>query len=442
MRGWAVWAAMVCVLAIASAARAEDIDITGFGPFSFGMSSEAARNAMRDAEWRSMNIPPNREVLTAPPGVMVAGMALAPILNFTDDRLDSMTLELNQQIDRSENCTRLHRRIVTAIEPGVGVLSGAAAPNEYGRPADARKTGRGSEMRYYAFDDVGERWGYSNRRGRGFVEVSSRFKRYSRDPSILVCKIEISLDSAPLVEFPAQAPITPQQLAAATFIIDEPVWIERPTARDFEYNVSGVAIEHQIGGAVGLDCLVVEQGRLNCLVAQETPPGWWWGPAALNLSRYYRIADEIDGRATRGARVHLPVEVGAGDPSHAAPPPSSAADAAELARLVAEAPSAQELAQAEELVGPEWMELPSGANFAKYYPRAALQAGQEGRAVLNCLVREDGSLRCAIEQEEPEGAGFGPAALGISQSFRVAPAIDGHPTSGKRVRVPVSFRLG
>ncbi len=95
------------------------------------------------------------------------------------------------------------------------------------------------------------------------------------------------------------------------------------------------------------------------------------------------------------------------------------------------------------ITDPTWIERPSGRDFARYYPDRALQRGQEGRVTLDCLVAADGRISCSVTSEDPSGWGFGDAAIRISRSFRMAPATrDGAPTSGGRVRVPISFRLG
>ncbi len=101
----------------------------------------------------------------------------------------------------------------------------------------------------------------------------------------------------------------------------------------------------------------------------------------------------------------------------------------------------RELDGAQSLVGAQWLARPSAETFDRYYPLGARDAGVEGRTELDCLVNADGSLRCLVADEAPYGGGFGEAALRIAQDFRVLR--DGVHASavGKRVRIPITFRL-
>jgi len=95
------------------------------------------------------------------------------------------------------------------------------------------------------------------------------------------------------------------------------------------------------------------------------------------------------------------------------------------------------------ITNPQWLERPSGRDFARYYPRRALERGQEGRVVLDCIVGSDGRIGCSVSSEDPSGWDFGDAAVRISRSFRMSPRMEnGAPTEGGRVRVPITFRVG
>jgi periplasmic protein TonB len=95
------------------------------------------------------------------------------------------------------------------------------------------------------------------------------------------------------------------------------------------------------------------------------------------------------------------------------------------------------------LTGITWLARPSQQDFDRYYPPRANQREQEGRVVLDCIVSGDGRIACTVASEEPSGWGFGDAAVRISRNFRAAAQTsDGRPTSGGRVRVPITFRLG
>jgi protein TonB len=89
-----------------------------------------------------------------------------------------------------------------------------------------------------------------------------------------------------------------------------------------------------------------------------------------------------------------------------------------------------------------FLERPSGRDFERFYPHRALERGVSGRVVLDCNVAANGRLSCAVASEDPAGWGFGDASLRAAQQFRVAPATaDGAPTSGGRLRVPMTWQV-
>jgi protein TonB len=88
---------------------------------------------------------------------------------------------------------------------------------------------------------------------------------------------------------------------------------------------------------------------------------------------------------------------------------------------------------------PHWRRRPS--DLQRYYPRRALSVGVEGDVVLDCLVRVDGALNCAVESEDPTGWGFADAAQRIAAAHRMAPATRGGVPVEGRYRMRVPFRV-
>lgn len=68
---------------------------------------------------------------------------------------------------------------------------------------------------------------------------------------------------------------------------------------------------------------------------------------------------------------------------------------------------------------PRWEAEPSGAEYARLYPRAALNQNVSGVAVLCCTPRADRGLDCRVGHEWPEASGFGAASLEAAQRFRL-----------------------
>ena len=93
---------------------------------------------------------------------------------------------------------------------------------------------------------------------------------------------------------------------------------------------------------------------------------------------------------------------------------------------------------------PDWVERPSGYDFARWYPAAARNTMIEGEAIIQCKVTLDERVEdCLVESESPEGMGFGPATVGIASAFRLRPTrVDGVPVDEAIVRIPISWRLG
>ncbi len=94
------------------------------------------------------------------------------------------------------------------------------------------------------------------------------------------------------------------------------------------------------------------------------------------------------------------------------------------------------------ITNPDWARMVTGKEIAKYYPKAALVEDLAGRAVLNCNVSVAGTLeQCGVTNVDPEGVGFGEAALAMRVAFRMRPLTrDGVPVAGGIVRIPLNFR--
>ncbi|WP_337185674.1 TonB family protein [Phenylobacterium sp.] len=98
---------------------------------------------------------------------------------------------------------------------------------------------------------------------------------------------------------------------------------------------------------------------------------------------------------------------------------------------------------AREIPDPVWGPLVKPGNPLRFYPKAAMKRGVEGRAILRCIVEATGALRdCVVAQETPPGEGFGEAAIRMSVMFRVKPlTASGAPSEGGIVTLPIRFDL-
>jgi len=97
--------------------------------------------------------------------------------------------------------------------------------------------------------------------------------------------------------------------------------------------------------------------------------------------------------------------------------------------------------QSAQAVDPEWVKTPTAAELTALFPAEALKRRASGKAVLQCVVQNDGGLRpCTVTSETPEGLGFGEAAMQASPLFQVAMRTrDGRNLRGATVTAPVTF---
>lgn len=95
------------------------------------------------------------------------------------------------------------------------------------------------------------------------------------------------------------------------------------------------------------------------------------------------------------------------------------------------------------IVRPDWLIKPKGTDVVDVYPPEAVKAGVGGAATIGCAVSVEGRLvDCKVLDEAPAQAGFGEAALKLSERFQMKPmSRDGHPVSGGKVRIPIRFAL-
>ncbi|PVM87128.1 transcriptional regulator [Caulobacter radicis] len=91
---------------------------------------------------------------------------------------------------------------------------------------------------------------------------------------------------------------------------------------------------------------------------------------------------------------------------------------------------------------PVWIQKPGITDLDRYYPAQAKAEKLSGRAVIGCDVTPEGVLhRCKVSSELPAGAGFGQAALQLSQHFRMDPTLpDGKPAGNGWVNIPIQFQ--
>src|SRR5262249_14432487 len=121
------------------------------------------------------------------------------------------------------------------------------------------------------------------------------------------CRVTVTLGpQSDWVRAEPDAGPTWAQLDAAASLAN-PHWRARPNAGSFVRAFPRRALNEHLSGAAVLDCLVVEEGRLSCVVAHETPTEWGFGSAALDVARDFRIDQSDDGTPALGRRLRFPI---------------------------------------------------------------------------------------------------------------------------------------
>jgi TonB family protein len=92
---------------------------------------------------------------------------------------------------------------------------------------------------------------------------------------------------------------------------------------------------------------------------------------------------------------------------------------------------------------PNWSRRPGAEDLMRAYPAEATTARLEGDVVLHCHVTLAGQLTdCSVLRETPQGAGFGAAALKLTELFEAREQTpEGGPKRGSDIRIPIRFRM-
>lgn len=199
-------------------------------------------------------------------------------------------------------------------------------------------------------------------------------------------------------------------------LITNPPWRTAPSFADMAaaWPKGAEAIPQ---GHVSMRCKFRKDGSLgNCDVLTENPQGRGFVSAARKLTSLFAIpVDPQNPRALDRAYVNLQIRF-----------------------INPTAPEALKRA----VVQPRWIRGPDPTKVLSVYPEAAIAAGvKTGLGVAACTIARDGSLTdCKVAREDPQGFGFGEAAVSVAMIMRMSPwTEDGGPVDGGTVKLPVRF---
>ncbi len=99
-------------------------------------------------------------------------------------------------------------------------------------------------------------------------------------------------------------------------MVDKPVIVTQPSDAQIQAAYPARALDNQIEGAALMDCTVLVDGKLaGCRIAAETPTGYGFGQAALDLAGDFAMKPRlVDGEAVSGAPVRVGISFRPGDP--------------------------------------------------------------------------------------------------------------------------------
>jgi protein TonB len=198
--------------------------------------------------------------------------------------------------------------------------------------------------------------------------------------------------------------------AVAAPALAQTAWVAAPTAADLAAAYPAKAKAEGIGGGVELTCTANRQGEMtDCDVLGESPRGYGFGSAARKLAEQLQASSVINGQEVR-----VPI--------------TFMAEAAKGGAVTVKTP--------------HWTAVPSVQDIQAVTPKT--EGGpNNARVTLVCTVQAGGALSgCVVDREEPAGQGFGPAILTLAPKFRAdLMSVEGAPTVGAKVRVPVRFDL-
>ncbi|MDB5439985.1 MAG: hypothetical protein JWM33_2412 [Caulobacteraceae bacterium] len=233
-------------------------------------------------------------------------------------------------------------------------------------------------------------------------------------------------------------------LASGVAEAAQPGWVKVPTRAQWDQFYPREAMAASVKGKATVNCTATPVGLLtDCKLTAESPTGYNFGSAALNLAPFYQFAqtpqshaitltitfDTYDAAAsiqayeTQLQRDGIDVEklkhdLATNDLALLADMRSQGFDPDKMRVALGMAPDRAPGSSVRLLSSPPWVEAPSWAQIDAAWPRFATAA--TGDVSLQCSLQATGQLKsCQALSEKPTGQGFSQAANTLSKLFKV-----------------------
>jgi len=153
--------------------------------------------------------------------------------------------------------------------------------------------------------------------GQGFGKAAMAMAAQSRDnPKIDMPAVKAAPPVETTIFFTLRPPTISPDITRVAHTFSNPTIVTEPTRAQILAAYPVRALADQLVGGAYIVCMVTETGKLSgCRVDRETPAGYGFGQAALDLATDYVLAPaKVDGEPVGGRQVRIGVAFSAVDP--------------------------------------------------------------------------------------------------------------------------------
>lgn len=304
MRYWLFLVALCAGFASANGAHAQQQ--RALGPLHIGMTYEEVLEVDANGGRAQRPRRPAPLLFVSLQPFQLGGVNFFGGVEMQDGIVHTISMQSHFTAQNAEQCGELASAVTELIELSSGPLEGGTL---FGGPTATATPVSRSILYHQALGvDDRHRWAaYSTR--DGFTAVTATYNepvraRYSgtTQEAPPPCLVRIAL--RPPYAVAGAVPAPDAAALAAAQPLERARWSALPDGEAALASYPPLAETFGVEGSARLECLVIEEYRVQCTATEdEASAGWGFGAAALSLSQDLRIQPEIDGVPTLGRRV-------------------------------------------------------------------------------------------------------------------------------------------